>query len=93
MTSPRDRFALCRKDNWITFNENEILSDLPVSLRADVVTFVQRHNISKVPWFEGKDPSFVADVAVNLKSRIFRVSGVFPRKQAKCLLLTPFPRR
>lgn len=47
---------------------------MPASLRADVVTFVQRKTISQVPWFSGKDAVFVADVVVQLKPRLFRVS-------------------
>lgn len=68
------RFSLYRKDNWISFNEQEIVSDMPASLRADVVTYVQRNTISQVPFFAGKNAVFVADVVVQLKPRLFRVS-------------------
>lgn len=67
------RFALYRKDNWITFNEQELVADMPASLRADVVSYVQRHTISQIPWLQDKDPSFVADVVLELKPYIFHV--------------------
>lgn len=70
------RFALYRQDNWITFNEQELVSDMPSGLRADVVTHVHANTIAQIPWLEGKDKEFVADLVVLLKPRLFMVRAV-----------------
>lgn len=71
------RFALYRQDNWITFNEQELVSDMPSGLRADVITHVHASTISQIPWLEGKDKGFVADVVILLKPRLFMVNFFF----------------
>lgn len=83
------RFALYRKDNWITFNEHEIVDDLPASLRADVIMCIHHNTIEQIAWFKNKDPTFIADVVVNLKPRLFRVSVVwnFSRTPLKAYIL------
>ncbi len=69
----KTRFALYRQDNWIAFNEQELVSDMPAGLRADVITHVHMNTISQIPWLEGKDKAFIAEVAVTLKPRLFMV--------------------
>ncbi|CAN0382693.1 unnamed protein product, partial [Scytosiphon promiscuus] len=64
-------FALYRQDNWITFNEQELVSDMPSGLRADVVTHVHANTIAQIPWLEGKDKEFIADMVILLKPRLF----------------------
>ncbi|CAN0515118.1 unnamed protein product, partial [Scytosiphon promiscuus] len=65
-------FALYRQDHWISYNENELVADMPSALRADVVTFVQRKTIEQIPWLlEGGGKTFVADMVVQLKPCIF----------------------
>ncbi|CBN78925.1 hypothetical protein Esi_0155_0068 [Ectocarpus siliculosus] len=70
------RFALYRQDNWITFNEQELVSDMPAGLRADVITYVHANLIAQIPWLEGKDKNFVADVVIVLKPRLFMAGDV-----------------
>lgn len=69
------RFALYRQDHWISYNEHELVSDMPSALRADVVTFVQRKTIEQIPWLERRSKTFVADVVVQLKPCMFTVSS------------------
>ena len=69
------RFALYRQDHWISYNEHELVGDMPSALRADVVTFVQRKTIEQIPWLERRGKTFVADVVVQLKPCIFTVSS------------------
>lgn len=90
------RFALYRQDHWISYNEHELVSDMPSALRADVVTFVQRNTISQIPWLERRGKTFVADVVVRLKPCLFTVSSLslslaclFPMKRP-CVLLCFF---
>lgn len=66
-------FALYRQDNWIAFNEQELVSDMPAGLRADVITHTHMNTISQIPWLESKDKVFKADVAITLKPRLFMV--------------------
>ena len=47
---------------------------MPSGLRADVITHVHMSTISQIPWLEGKEKAFVADVAILLKPRLFMVS-------------------
>lgn len=47
---------------------------MPAELRADVVTYVQRNTIAQIPWFDGKEATFVADIVVLLKPRLFKAS-------------------
>lgn len=50
---------------------------MPSGLKADVITHVHMNTISQIPWLEGKDTAFVADVAILLKPRLFVVSFCF----------------
>jgi len=47
---------------------------MPLGLRADVITHVHMSTIAQIPWLEGKEKAFVADVAIALKPRLFMVS-------------------
>lgn len=64
-----------RQDHWISYNEHELVSDMPSALRAEVVTFVQRKTIAQIPWLDGRSKTFAADVVVQLKPCIFTVSS------------------
>lgn len=80
------RFALYRKDTWVPFNEQELVEDMPASLKADVVTFVQRNTIARIPWLQTKDRAFVADFVVLLKPRFFRVSVCYFLVKARTIV-------
>jgi len=44
------------------FDENEILTDLPDCIRDEVVLFLNRDIVSKIPFFDSSDDSFIAFV-------------------------------
>lgn len=48
---------------------------MPAGLRADVITHVHASLIAQIPWLEGKEKNFVADVVGMLKPRLFMVRG------------------
>lgn len=48
-------------------DEQELLEDLPGYLRLEVALHINREVISKVPLFQGADPSFISGIIINLK--------------------------
>lgn len=58
---------------------------MPAGLRADVITYVHANLIAQIPWLEGKDKNFVADVVVMLKPRLFMVRD--ERRVTFCFVL------
>ncbi len=52
------------------FDENEILTDLPDWLRVEVVLYLNRDIVSKIPFFDSKDDSFIAYVVSLLRPQV-----------------------
>jgi hypothetical protein len=53
-----------------TLNESAVLADLPLYLRQEVVMYMNRDIIAKVPIFQGLEEQFIASIVLKLKPRV-----------------------
>lgn len=51
---------------------NELLDEMGSGLRSEVLLFLDRHLISKIPFFQGKVPQFVADTISMFQPMVFQ---------------------
>ena len=63
-------------ERQLGYDETQILSDLPPSLRAEVSTFLRRDIIQKAPIFCETDTAFIQDLAQQLRSTLFTPNDV-----------------
>ncbi|KAL7502499.1 hypothetical protein ACHAXN_000448, partial [Cyclotella atomus] len=54
------------------YDVNELLDEMGSGLRSEVLLFLDRHLISKIPFFQGKVPQFVADTISMLQPMVFQ---------------------
>jgi cyclic nucleotide gated channel alpha 3 len=53
-----------------TLNESAVLADLPLYLRQEVVMYMNRDIIAKVPIFHGLEEQFIASIVLKLRPRV-----------------------
>ena len=61
-----------RRDQAQNSNIDEILNELSLSLRRDVLLHMERGLISKIPFFEGKSAQFIADTITLIRPFVFQ---------------------
>jgi CRP-like cAMP-binding protein len=54
------------------YDVNELLDEMGSGLRSEVLLFLDRHLISKIPFFQGKVPQFVADTISMFQPMVFQ---------------------
>jgi len=54
------------------YNVDELLDELGSGLRADVLLYMDRHLISKIPFLQDKVPQFVADIISMFQPMVFQ---------------------
>jgi hypothetical protein len=70
----RSRYAKQDQFIWekrMSFDESNIVSALPPSLRTDVSLFLKRDIIEKVPLFQGASDEFIREIALQMTPVIF----------------------
>jgi len=69
-------FKLARSQHAFLISSNydvdELLDELGSGLRADVLLYMDRHLISKIPFLQNKVPQFVADVISMFQPMVFQ---------------------
>ena len=45
-----------------SFDNGGILSELPASLRSEVITFTHKNIVDNISFFKDKDPNFIVDI-------------------------------
>ncbi|EJK70459.1 hypothetical protein THAOC_08182 [Thalassiosira oceanica] len=68
-------FKLRRQRQFLVssnYNVDELLDELGSGLRADVLLYMDRHLISKIPFLKDKVPQFVADVISMFQPMVFQ---------------------
>ena len=55
-----------------SFNQEALLSELPCTLRAEVVTYTHRSLLQKVHFFNGKNPEFLWEILPKLKPLLLK---------------------
>jgi len=53
------------------YDENDILQDLPPTLRTDVALFLKRDIIERVPIFQGASDAFIREIALEMEPAVF----------------------
>jgi hypothetical protein len=54
------------------YDVDELLDEMGSGLRSEVLLYMDRHLISKIPFFEGKVPQFVADTISAFQPMVFQ---------------------
>lgn len=71
-------FKLARSQHAFLISSNydvdELLDELGSGLRADVLLYMDRHLISKIPFLQNKVPQFVADIISMFQPMVFQES-------------------
>ena len=62
------------------FNADALLEELGSALRTDILLHLERDLISKIPFFGGKVPQFVADTISMLQPMVFQVGDTIVRE-------------
>ncbi|MBI2060257.1 MAG: ion transporter [Nitrospirae bacterium] len=62
------------------YDEFSIVNDFPTPLRTEILLFLNRSMIEKVPIFKGATPDFVREIVLNLKPVVFSPSEFVFRK-------------
>lgn len=55
----------------VGMNDGEILSTLPSNLRTELVLFLYRNTLRKVPFFDDKAPQFIAELVTVMKIEFY----------------------
>jgi len=58
-------------DNRLGQFDQDIISDLPESLKSEICLHLNRHLIEKVPFFKNTDKEFIKDIILHLEAKIF----------------------
>jgi len=59
-----------KKNGLFGYDADEILQELSTTLRNDIITHVEAELISKIPFFLGKSPTFVANTIQMLQPMV-----------------------
>ncbi len=55
----------------LSFDESNVIADLPPSLKTEVSLFLKRDIIAKVPLFQGASEEFIKEIALEMKPLVF----------------------
>ena len=78
-------FKLQRQRQFLVsnnYNVDELLDELGSGLRADVLLYMDRHLISKIPFLKDKVPQFVADVISMFQPMVFQQGDVICKENS-----------
>jgi voltage-gated potassium channel len=67
-------------DNRLDQFDQDIISDLPASLKSEIYLHLNRHLIEKVPFFKNTDKKFINEIILLLKPKIFLPGDYIFRK-------------
>ncbi|MBN1501726.1 MAG: ion transporter [Spirochaetes bacterium] len=62
------------------YDENSVLSDLPIPLKTDVSLFLNKEIIEKVPIFKGATGNFIKDIILHLEPIVFTPNDYIVKK-------------
>lgn len=67
----REYYSNCWKDlKSFPFSEHAILDDLSPALRREVVLFLNKDMVAKVPFFEGQDDNFICRLILSMTAEV-----------------------